>query len=80
MGGQDIITVAVAVAALVYVILRVRRVVTGRSDCRCRCGKPNESRAKPDPGRPSGVSSVPLIPLEHVDRSSPRQRNGTPSS
>ena len=50
MGGQDIITVALAVAALVYAIHRVRRMMTGQSDRGCGCGRPCACAARSDGG------------------------------
>ena len=77
MSGQDIITVLLAVAALVYVILRVRRIMIGRSDCGCARGMLCACKPSSTPNRPTGVPYVPLIPLGLGKGEKVSGRNGT---
>ena len=77
MSGQDIITVLLAGAALVYVILRVRRIMIGRSDCGCARGMPCAYKPSPTPSHLIGVRYVPAVPLGLEKRQKMSGTNGT---
>ena len=61
MSGQDIITLLLAVAALIYVLHRVRRVMIDHSNCGCgrlkRCTEVTPSSAEAG----CGVNLIPLV-------------------